>query len=48
MVGADADIGAWMPGRAALAHNDVAGDDSFAAEFLDAKTPSLGVAAVAG
>src|ERR1019366_9834147 len=42
------DIGAGMPFGAALAHNDIAASHGFAAEFLDAKPPARGIAAVPG
>src|SRR5687767_8477259 len=45
---ADADILARIIFGAALAHDDVAGEDRLAAELLHAKPLALGVAAVAG
>lgn len=45
---ADADAGSGVPGGAALADDDVAGNDAFAAESLHAKPPACGIAAVAG
>src|SRR4051812_29798878 len=45
---ADTDIGAGMELGAALAHDDVAGDDAFTTELLDAKTTAGAVATVAG
>ena len=45
---AEADIGARLPPGAALADDDVAGDDGFTAVFLDAKAAAFGVAPVAG
>src|SRR3546814_5969238 len=48
VVAAHADIGAGMELGAALAHQDVAGDDGFAAELLHAEALSAGVAAVPG
>lgn len=41
VVFAHADIGAWMHFRAALADNDVAGKNRFAAEFLYAKAAAV-------
>jgi hypothetical protein len=46
MIAAKTDIAAWNPLRATLAEDDVATDDGFAAEFLDAKTLALAVATV--
>jgi hypothetical protein len=46
VVTAKTDIAAWNPLRSALAEDDVACDDGFAAEFLDAKTLALAVATV--
>ena len=48
MVGADADVVARTVGRAALAHEDVAGNDVLAAELLEAEALALGFAAVLG
>src|SRR6056297_685457 len=45
---ADADALARPPLGAALTHDDVAGDDGFAAELLHAKAAARGVAAIAG
>src|SRR5690348_7418238 len=45
---ADADIAARVPLGAALAHDDVAGEDSLSAELLHAEALALTVAAVAG
>jgi hypothetical protein len=47
VVAAHADIGAGMPFRAALAQNDIAGDDFFAAEFLYAKAAACTVTTIA-
>ena len=47
MIGADADIAAGMEFRAALSHDYHAADDLFAAEFLDAETAPVQIAAVA-
>src|SRR4051812_2679416 len=47
VVAAHADIGAGMELGAALAHDDVAGQNDLAAEFLDAKPLTRAVAAVA-
>ena len=47
VVAADADIDAGLPARAALADDDVAGDDGLTAEFLDAEAAAFGIAAVA-
>jgi hypothetical protein len=47
MVLAHADIRAGVPFRAALAHDDVAGDDLLIAKFLDAETTACGIAPVA-
>ena len=46
VVTAKTDIAAWNPFRSALAEDDVACDDGFAAEFFDAKTLALAVATV--
>ena len=46
MVTSKTDIAAWNPLRSALAEDDVACDDGFTAEFLDAKTLALAVATV--
>jgi hypothetical protein len=46
VVTAKTDIATWNPLRSALAEDDVACDDGFAAEFLDAKTLALAVATV--
>src|SRR5688572_4466755 len=48
MVPADADAVAGIIFGAALAHDDVAGEDILAAELLHAEPLALGVAAVAG
>src|SRR5690606_5786259 len=45
---AQAHTRARMPLGAALADDDVAGDDGFAAELLDAETAAGGIATVAG
>src|SRR5215471_17625957 len=45
---ADADVLARVPLGAALAHDDVAGEDSLSAELLHAEALALTVAAVAG
>src|SRR5688572_21209990 len=45
---AHADAGTWIIFGAALAHDDVAGEDILAAELLHAEPLALGVAAVAG
>ncbi len=45
---ADADIVARVPFGAALADDDIAGDDAFTAEFLDAEAAASGVTSVAG
>ena len=45
---ADADAGSGVPGGAALADDDIACHDVFAAEGLDAEPAACGVAAVAG
>src|SRR5207237_1675621 len=47
VVAAHADIGAGVKLGAALAHDDVAGQDDLAAEFLDAEPFAGAVAAVA-
>src|SRR6266481_4131211 len=47
VVAADADMGARVKLGAALAHDDVAGDDDLAAIFLDAEPPAAAVASVA-
>ncbi len=47
MVTAHADIFAWMPLGAALAHNDVTRDDMFATEFLYAQSAACTVTAIA-
>jgi hypothetical protein len=46
VVTAKTDVAAWNPLRSALAEDDVACDDGFTAEFLDAKTLALAVATV--
>jgi hypothetical protein len=46
MVTTKTDVAAWNPLRSALAEDDVACDDGFTAEFLDAKTLALAVATV--
>jgi hypothetical protein len=46
VVTAKTDVTAWNPLRTTLAEDDVATDDGFAAEFLDAKTLALAVATV--
>ena len=43
---AEAYIAAGVPGGAALARKDIAGNDDFAAGFLQTKTPARGIAAV--
>jgi hypothetical protein len=48
VVAAEPNIGARLPAGAALANDDVASDDAFAAELLDAEAPAFGVATVAG
>src|SRR5690606_34818842 len=48
MVDADADAGARMPLRAALADDDVARNHGLAAELLDAETSASRIATVAG
>jgi hypothetical protein len=48
MIGADADISAGVELGAALTDQDVAGNNGFAAELLDAETTTRGVATVAG
>src|SRR5687767_3327497 len=45
---ADADVGAGVELGAALANQDVAGEDFFRAELLDAEAPAGGIATVAG
>src|SRR5262245_32075172 len=45
---AHADIGAGVELGAALAHQDVAGEDFFRTELLDAEAPAGGIATVAG
>src|SRR5690606_9473071 len=45
---AQANAGAGCPLGAALTHDDVAGDHSFAAELLDAETTASGITTVAG
>src|SRR5690606_17943734 len=45
---AQADAGAGVPLGAALADDDVAGDDSFATELLHAETTASGITTVAG
>ncbi len=47
MIGAHADVLAGMPGGAALARDDVAGNDVLAAERLDAEALARGITAVA-
>src|SRR5690606_10366807 len=47
VVTTQADIGAGMPGGAALARDDVAGDDDLAAEFLHAEAFRFRVTTVA-
>src|SRR6516162_7473084 len=47
MVAADADMRAGVKLGAALAHDDVAGNDDLAAELLDAEPPAAAVATVA-
>ena len=44
---AEADVGTRIDTRSALANDDVAGDDGFAAELLDAETSARGIATVA-
>src|SRR5690242_6187558 len=48
VVAANADARARMPLRAALADDDVARDDGFAAEMLDTETTAGRIASVAG
>src|SRR5574337_1285828 len=48
VVAAHADVAAGVIDGAALAHQDVAGNDGLAAELLDAEAAAFGVAAVAG
>src|SRR5690349_15048401 len=48
VVAAHADVDAGMELRAALAHQDVAGDDALAAELLEAEALGLRIAAVTG
>ena len=48
VVDADPNARAGMPLGAALTHNNVAGDNGFAAELLDAETAASGIAAIAG
>src|SRR5574337_173624 len=48
MVGSHANVAAGVELGAALANQDVSGQDVFAPKFLDAEPPSLGIAAVAG
>ena len=48
VIAAEADVGARLPAGAALAEDDVAGDDGLAARLLDAEAPAFGIAAVAG
>src|SRR5690606_24397575 len=48
VVGADADAGARMPLGAALADDDIAGNDRLAAELLDAEAAARRVTTVAG
>ena len=38
VIAAETDVAAWAPFGAALADQDVTGDDCFAAEFLDSET----------
>ena len=45
---AHADVAAWTPLGAALANDDVAGDDELAAVLLDAATLWIGVTTVTG
>ena len=47
VVAAHADVGAGMKASAALADDDVARDDDFAAEFLNAEALGIAVASVA-
>src|SRR3970282_398036 len=47
VVRSHADVAAWVPLRSVLAHDDVAGDHLFAAEFLDALVFRIRVATVA-
>src|SRR3989442_1488625 len=47
VVAADADVGAGMHARAALAHEDLSGVDALAAVDLHAETLRLGIAPVA-
>ena len=46
VVTAKTNVTAWNPLRTTLTEDDVAPDDGFAAEFLDAKTLALAVATV--
>jgi hypothetical protein len=46
VITAKTDVAAWNPLCATLAEDDVATDDGFTAEFLDAKTLALAVATV--
>ncbi len=48
VVAAEAHVGAGLPARAALADDDVAGDDGLAAGLLDAEAAAFGIATVAG
>jgi hypothetical protein len=48
MIFADADARAWVPLSAALAHEDVAGDDVLAAEALHAEALGVRVAVILG
>src|SRR5216683_740711 len=47
VVAPHADIAAGMIFRAALAHDDIAGDHGFTAEFFDAEAAAFGIAPVA-
>src|SRR3569623_3467998 len=48
MVDTDAHARAGVPLGAALANNDVAGDDVLTTELLDAETTASGIATIAG
>jgi hypothetical protein len=48
MVFANADIIARVPFGAALANDNIAGNDMLAAEFFDAETASRAIATIAG
>src|SRR5580658_4257647 len=48
VVAAQSDVGAGVPLRAALADQDVAGDDALATGLLEAEAAAFGVAPVAG